>query len=418
MAISELPAPAETVSLSRRHLSSGRASLGEMFGGHLEAASHGAVVTTHEGREFLNCAGYGVLLLGSTHPRVVDAVVHQVRTHPVSSRILPDTAAPLAAEALVRVAPDGLTKVHFTGSGAEATECAIKLARAQGKRRLVTTVNGYHGKTMGALSVTARHLYQEPFEPLLPDVTEVPFGDAQALERALEGAPPSCFLVEPVQGEGGVIVPPAGYLQEVARLCRAHDCFLVVDEVLTGLGRLGHWWASQSEGPVHCDALLVGKGLSGGVVPVSAVLATPEAYKPFDKDPFIHTSTFSGAPIAMAAARAAIEALQEEDAVGRAAQLGELIRPAIAQSARRHCGHLVTEVRGQGLLIGLEMRDAGLAGEVMLELLEERVLVNHSLNNSQVLRLTPAATLTVPQTDWLLEAFDRALAVVGQRFPA
>ncbi|MEV7617173.1 aminotransferase class III-fold pyridoxal phosphate-dependent enzyme [Streptomyces sp. NPDC089799] len=404
------------LTLARRHLSSSRAALGEMFGGHLEESSHGAIVTTHDGQRFLNCAGYGVFILGATHPHVVESVVDQIRRHPVSTRILVDTAAPAAAEALVRVAPEGLTKVHFVGSGAEATECAIKLARAHGKRRLVTTVNGYHGKTLGALSVTARRLYQEPFEPLLPDVVEVPYGDAEALERALAGQPPSCFIVEPVQGEGGVVIPPPDYLAEVSRICAEHDCFLVFDEILTGMARLGRWWGSQAT-PVRCDAMLVGKGLSGGVAPVAAVLATEKAYKPFDKDPFIHTSTFAGAPIAMAAARAAVEAIEAEDVVARSASLGAHLLAELTDSVGRHCPHLVTEVRGQGMLIGLEMNDPGLAGEVMLELISANVVVNHSLNNSRVLRLTPPAVMDEDEVRWLLKAFDDALAIVGQRFP-
>ncbi|MGH3730134.1 MAG: aspartate aminotransferase family protein, partial [Micromonosporaceae bacterium] len=256
---------AELVATYRRHLSSGRAALGEMFGGHLELRSSGAVIRTHDDREFLNCAGYGVFLLGSTHPLVVEAVVEQVRRHPMSSRILIEPAAALAAQALVEICPPGLSKVHFTGSGTEATEAAIKLARMNGARRLVTTVDGYHGKTLGALSVTARPMYQDPFRPLLPDVVEVPYGDADALGKVLSDGEPSCFVVEPVQGEAGVVIPPAGYLADVARVCAEHGCLFVADEIQTGLGRLGRWWGV---GDVRPDMLLVGKALSGGVVPV------------------------------------------------------------------------------------------------------------------------------------------------------
>lgn len=153
--------------------------------------------------------------------------------------------------------------MYFTGSGAEAAEAAIKLARAHGKRRLITTDGGYHGKTMGALSVTARDLYQAPFRPLLPSVERIPYGNAEALADLLADGVPSCFVVEPIQGEGGVVIPPAGYLSEVTDICRRHECLLTVDEILTGLGRLGRWWGVDADG-VTPDIMLVGKSLSGG----------------------------------------------------------------------------------------------------------------------------------------------------------
>ncbi|MEU0108425.1 aminotransferase class III-fold pyridoxal phosphate-dependent enzyme [Streptomyces sp. NPDC006251] len=408
---------AAVISTFRRHLSSGRASLGEMFGGHLEDRSHGALVYTRGGVEYLNCAGYGVFILGATHPYVTDAVIAQVRTHPVSTRILLEPLAAAAAEALINVCPPGLTKVHFVGSGTEATETALKMARAHGKRRLITTVNGYHGKTMGALSVTARSIYQDTFRPLLPDVEQIPYGDAAALEQVLKDGPESCFILEPVQGEGGVIIPPAGYLTEVQRLCRAYGCFLIADEILTGIGRLGRWWGVNAEG-IEPDVMLVGKGLSGGVIPVAAAVATEKAYKPFDKDPFLHTSTFAGAPVAMAAAKAAIEAVIAEDAVNKASTTGHLLKEGITSSAQRHRPHLIREIRGEGLLIGVEAHDAGLAGELVLELLDARVLVNHSLNNSAVLRLTPPALLTTDEADRLLSAVDLAFAALARRFPS
>lgn len=408
--------PEQLLALYRKHLSTGRASLGEMFGGRLEQCSHGAVVRTHDGAEYLNCAGYGVFLLGATHPLVVEAVVAQVRRHPLSSRILVEPTAALAAKALAEVCPPGLSKVHFTGSGTEAVEAAIKLARMHGKKRLITTVDGYHGKTLGALSVTARAVYQDPFRPLLPDVVEVPYGDADALRAVLADGAPSCFIVEPVQGEGGVIIPPPGYLTEVARLCADHQCLLVVDEIQTGLGRLGRWWGVDAEG-VRPDVMLVGKGLSGGVAPVAAAVATPAVFQPFDKDPFIHTSTFAAAPIQMAAVRAAIEALHAESAVAKAAELGAAIKARLTWAVQAHCPHLVADVRGEGLLIGIELAQEGLTGELMLELLDNWVLVNHSMNNSSVLRFTPPAVLTESQLAVLFQACERSLAALGRRFP-
>jgi putrescine aminotransferase len=396
----------------RRYLSKGRASLGEMFGGDVEVASSGAWVQTAGGRQILNCGGYGVFLMGARHPRVIAEVTRQLNTNPVATRLLLEPQVVDAAEALVSVTPTGLERVHFANGGAEAVEAAIKLARANGKRHLISMESGYHGKTMGALSLTAKRVFQAPFRPLLPGVSHVPFGDVNALAEELgRHRGQACVIVEPVQGEAGVILPPPGYLRDVQGLCIEHDALFVLDEIQTGLGRLGHWWGADCEG-VSPDVLLVGKGLSGGVVPVSAMVATKEAFAPFDKDPFIHTSTFSGNPLSMAAAKGAIAAIQEDDLVQRAHQLGELLRPELEQIAKAVLKHRLREVRGVGLLIGIELTVPGLAGDLLLELIGAGVLGNHSLNSASVMRLTPPAILNNHDVQILLDAFERATRAV------
>ncbi|MFE9632387.1 aspartate aminotransferase family protein [Streptomyces sp. NPDC006463] len=403
--------------LYKAHLSSGRGRLGEMFGGHVESSSSGSRVVTEDGRSFLNCGGYGVFLAGACHPRVVAAVERQIRTHPLSTRLLLDPAAARAAAALTRVTPEGLDRVHFCGSGAEAVEAALKLARSHGHRRIVATEGGFHGKTLGALSATGKDLYREPFQPLLPDTTHVPFGDVGALARALgpDGSD-AVVIVEPVQGEAGVVVPPVGYLKAIAAVCAETGAFFVLDEVMTGLGRLGSWWGADREGVVP-DVLLVGKALSGGVIPVAAAVATERAFAPFDRDPFIHTSTFAAAPVAMAAAESAIAVIEDEGLVERARRLGELLLPQIAGAVAEYCPHLVREVRGAGLLIGIEFHDAGLAGEFLLELLHRDVIVNHSLNAHAVVRLTPPAVLTDAEAQELEQAVRDSARTLGERFP-
>ncbi len=392
----------------RRHLSGGRAALGEMFGGDVEVASAGAWVRTRSGRELLNCGGYGVFITGARHPRVLAAVRKQLDRNPVATRLLLEPQAAQAARALTAVTPPGLSRVHFACGGAEAVEAAIKLARANGKRHLVSMVDGYHGKTMGALSATARPVFQEPFRPLLPDTSHVPFGDAAALGAVLARHPgEACVIVEPVQGEAGVIVPPAGYLREVAARCREHGAFLVLDEIQTGLGRLGAWWGADRVGVVP-DVLLAGKALGGGVLPVSAMVATEAAFAPFDRDPFIHTSTFSAAPLGMAAVRGAIAAIREDDLVARAERLGARLLGELRQVCAGVLGDAVAEVRGVGLLIGIECAVEGLAGELLLELMEAGVIANHSLNSDRVLRLTPPAVLDEREHRFLLDAFERA----------
>ena len=217
----------------------------------------------------------------------------------------------------------------------------------------------------------------------------------------------ACVVLEPVQAEGGVVIPPHGYLRRVQTLCREYDALLVLDEIQTGFGRLGAWWGADLAG-VRPDVLLTGKGLGGGVIPVSAVLATAQAFSAFDKDPYIHTSTFSGAPLAMAAVRGALAAVREDDLVTKARELGAELLTELGRIARAHFGEVLREVRGQGLLLGVEFTEPGIAGELLIELLEQKVIANHSLNSDLVLRFTPPAILSRADVAFLCEAFDRA----------
>lgn len=399
---------AEILRLYRAHLSKGRATVAELFGSHMEVASDGAWLRTSDGGQFLNCGGYGVFLMGARHPAVLEAVRDQLDRHPIATRILLEPAVARAAQALASITPPGLDRVHFALSGAEAVETGLKLARAHGKRRIVSMRHGYHGKTLGALSATAKDVYQRPFRPLLPHVTHVAFGDAAAVTAELAAHPGQvCVIVEPVLGEGGVVLPPDGYLTAVAAACREHDGFLVLDEVQTGMGRLGRWWGADFEGVVP-DVLLAGKALGGGVLPVSAAVASRAVFAPFDKDPYLHTATFSGAPVLMAAVCGAIRAIAEEGLVARAERLGAELRPELERIARRNCGELVAGVRGRGLLIGVELTEAGLAGELLIELFNHGVVANHSMNASATVRFTPPAIVTGADIEFLLRAFDRA----------
>jgi putrescine aminotransferase len=388
-----------------------------MLGGQVEVESNGAWVTTSDGEKYLNAGGYGVFLHGSRHPTVVAEVERQLRTHPVATRVFLEPAAARAAELLTSVTPDGMDRVFFANSGAEATEAAIKIARLNGRRHLISMHGGYHGKTLGALSVTAKDVFQRPFRPLLPDVTHVPFGDATALAAALDTCPDrACVIVEPIQGEAGVVIPPAGYLGNVRTLCTEYDALLVVDEIQTGLGRLGAWWGVDREG-VRPDILLSGKGLGGGVMPASAAITSDELFATLDRDPLLHTATFSAVPIAMAAVYGSILAIQQDNLVEKAATLGERLRVEIEDIVGRHLGHHECEVRGVGLLIGVDIATPGLAGELLVDLIGNNVVANLSLNSDRVLRLTPPAILTPAETDFLLDRFERAVKSIASRNP-
>ncbi len=405
------------LSAYRRHLSRGRALFGQVTGGLAEVSSGGVWVRTVDGRSLLDAGGYGVFLLGHRHPVVVEAVQAQLQTHPMATRTLLDPVCARASTLLAGVAPADIEHVHWVTSGAEATETALKLARINGHRRVIAMAGGFHGKTLGALSVTSRPTFRDPFLPLLP-VTHVPYGDAEALASALASEPdPACVVVEPVLGEAGVIVPPIGYLARVQQVCRDAGAMLVLDEIQTGLGRTGRWWGGDHDG-LTPDMVLVGKVLSGGVIPAAAVLATDAAYAPFDRDPFLHSSTFAGAPLACAAAAATIEVIAGEGLVERAEDLGARLLSAVCEIFRDHLAPVTREVRGRGLMIGVEFDSPGVVGDLVLTLLEEGLLVSTSLNEDRVLRLTPPAVLTDGEVEQLLQRLSRGCARVASRLPS
>ena len=409
---------ARTLAAYRAHVSEGMAGLAEMMSIHVEARSLGTKVWDEEGREYLDCGGYGVFILGHRHPAVVKAVRAQLDRHPMSSRVMLNAELATAAEALARVAPPGLESVFFTNSGAESVELAIKLARINGRTRLIAAEAGFHGKTTGALSLTGKPLYRDPFTPLLGEVEHVPFDDLAALESALAGRPPAAVFLEPVQAEGGVVIPADGYLSGVRELCDRHGALLVLDEVQTGLGRLGTMWGADHDG-VAPDVLLCGKGLSGGIVPVAAVVATPEVYAPLSQDPFLHSSTYAGNPLAMAAARAAVQTIAGDGIVDRARSLGEELLREIAAIAAECAPTVVTDVRGRGLLLAIEFAEDHFALDLVVDLLARGVIVSTSLNAHRVVRLHPAAVMDGDDVARLLGALRAsATAIEARHAPA
>lgn len=406
---------AQTITRYRAHVSEGMAMLAELMEAHVEVRSEGTRIWDEEGTEYLDCGGYGVFILGHRYPRVVAAVREQLDRHPMSSRVLLNGEMAHAAEQLARVAPAGLEYVFFTNSGAEATELAIKLARVNGRRRLISTHGGFHGKTNGALSVTGKAMFRDPFQPGLADVSFVAFDDVDALDADLAAGEPAAVILEPIQAEGGVIIPADGYLQAVRELCDRHGALLILDEVQTGLGRLGSWWGADRAGVVP-DILLVGKGLSGGVVPVAAVVATADAYRTISEDPLLHSSTYAGNPLAMSAASAAITALEEDGIIPRAQALGARLLGELQGLKEDHAPTVLAEVRGCGLLLALEFHEDHFAGDFVLELVNRQVIVSTSLNTHRVVRLHPAAIMDESDIEWLLRALRESADAVEERF--
>ncbi len=394
-----------------KHVNTGLAALARLTASPVEVAAAGTKVHGSDGHAYLDCGGFGVFLLGHCHPAVVAAVRAQEGRNPLATRLFLNPELAQAAEDLAGVTPAGLDYVFLTNSGAEATEVALKLARLAGKTRVVAMHGGFHGKTMGALSVTGRPQYREPFNPLLPRVDFVPFGDLDALRAAL--TPDAVVVLEPVQAEGGVRVPPPGYLRAVREATTRAEAVLVVDEIQSGMGRLGAWWGSDLAGVVP-DVLLSGKILGGGVVPVGAVVATRQMFAPLNADPLLHSSTFAGSPLAASAVSATIAAIRAEGLIERTRELGPVVRGLARDAVTRHCPDLVTEVRGEGLLIGVDFISPEAATEFLIGLLDEHVIPSYSLNSSNVLRLTPPALLDTADLQWLGRALDAAARHVAR----
>ncbi|RJX17858.1 MAG: aspartate aminotransferase family protein [Desulforudis sp.] len=383
-----------------------------------------------EGKEYLDfVAGYGSVNVGHNHPRVLEALKKIENTPKIMPTALQQLPAALAHN-LAEIAPGELCRTFFCSSGTEAVEGAIKIARAAtGRRQLVSTLGGFHGKSMGALSVSGRDKYKTPFEPLVPECVLVPYGDASALEDVLREQKAAAFIVELIQGEGGIIVPPAGYIKNARELCTRCGTLFIADEVQTGMGRTGHMFACEGEEIVP-DIICLAKSFGGGVIPAGAYLTTEDvfkkAYSAMDRA-LLHTSTFGGYwgnAMACAAAIATINVLVEENLPQRASEMGEYLLGQLRKL--KETSPVLKDVRGRGLLIGLEFEHSGqgflsrfssdmsvktvgdfghMASLVAVDLANRhRILTVYTLNNPNVIRLEPPLTVTREECDRVIEA--------------
>lgn len=375
----------------------------KLSGSPIEVRAQGSTIWDSTGKAYLDFAGgYGVFTLGHSHPRVVEAVRRQLELMSLSGKTMFNVMLGRAAKKLAELAPGDLRISFWCNSGTEAIEGAIKLARAAtGRTTIVSTIDAFHGKTMGALSVSGRETFQTPFKPLLEGFAHVPYGDASMLDEALADA--AAFVVEPVQGEGGVNVPPPGYLRAVREACDRTGALFVADEVQTGLGRCGYIFASNRDDVVP-DVITVAKGLSGGVMPVGAFIARPDCWnRAFGKAPLLHTSTFGGNELACAAALTAMDVLVDEGLVNAARERGEQLL-AGARAIAADFPEVVREARGLGLLVGVELTNEGYGGWIIPEMLKAGVTAAWTLNLQRVIRLEPPLIVTAQEVEQALAA--------------
>jgi len=364
----------------------------------------GSIVRDVAGREYVDLtAGWGVTCIGHCHPALVEAISSQAGRLMQTTNLFYTLPQLDLIEKLAALAPAEITRSLLVNSGTEAVEGALKLAhRATGRAKFVSTEGSFHGRTLGALRVIGQAKHREPYAALLPAPAIVPYGDRAAAEAAIDEET-AAFIVEPVQGEGGVRVPPEGYLPEVRRICRERGALLILDEIQTGIGRTGKMLALEHESVVP-DVLTLGKGLGGGF-PIGAFLTTEAVAKTVSLGD--HGGTYIGNPVASAAANAVLEVVAEEKLPERAAELGGRVQARLRDFAGGHPDR-VSEVRGRGLLIGLVLRDPEKAAALPVRAIERGVLVNVTAGN--VVRLFPP--LNIPE-DELWPALDALLELVA-----
>jgi len=350
----------------------------------------GPYVWDAEGTRYLDLlGGIAVNALGHAHPALVSAVTQQLGTLGHVSNFFATQPQVALAERLLALLglPEGGGKVFFTNSGTEANEAAFKLTRRTGRTHLVAMEGSFHGRTVGALALTSKQAYREPFEPLPGEVTFVPYGDADALAAAVTDET-AAVVVEPVQGEAGVVIPPEDFLARAREVTAEHGALLWLDEVQSGMGRVGAWFAHAASG-IQADVVTLAKGLAGGI-PIGAMVAVGESGALLG--PGNHGTTFGGNPVAAAAALAVIETIEKDGLLDNATKVGEVLREGLAHEH-------VTEVRGRGLLVGLDL-DAEVAPKVVDVAQRHGVILNAT--GAQRIRLAPPLILTVEQAEEFL----------------
>ncbi len=412
----------EVVRLHRKYLNSISTQIVKFLGTSRKfIKAEGIYLTDDKNQTYLDfLSGYGALNLGHEPHEVLEALCKIENRPNILQAGLNPFAAKLA-ELLAEVTPGQLCRSFFCNSGTEAVEAGLKLARcATGKRIIISTKSAFHGKTFGALSVSGKDKYKTPFSPLVPDVKIIEYNDLRALERELRRRKVAAFIVEPIQGEAGVIVPHVGYLKKVQELCRKYNALLIVDEIQTGLGRTGKLFCCQHE-EVEPDIMLLSKSLSGGVIPIGALVTTDniwkKAYGKLDTC-LLHTSTFGGNSRACACGIAALTTIITEGYINNAEVEGEFLLHSL-KLLQEKFPNIILEVRGRGLMIGLHfasvrgnspLLEGGLTLWLVRYLLNKHhIITAFTLNNYDVLRLAPPLGVTRKQSELFLIALEDAL---------
>ena len=375
----------------------------------------GSILRDVMGREYIDMlGGFGLYSPGIRHPKIVAAVKAQLDRSPQYSQEMLDPLRAHLAKVIAKLTPGDIQYGFFANSGTEAVEGAMKLAKLYtGRKGFISTLNGFHGKTLGSLSLIGKAVYRQPLLPLLEGIHQVPFGDADAVEQVLARAKTvgdgiAGVVVEPIQGEAGAVVPPDHYWPRLREICDKYEVLLIADEVQTGFGRTGkifgvdHW-------NVAPDIMCFGKALGGGVVAMSGFFSTAKIWKCMEPNPFMHTTTTGGNPLACAAALAQISVLLEEDLAGQAAAKGDYLIGRFKVLQEKY-PHILTEFRGRGLLLAMVFPTDEIGYKVASGLFSRNVLTAGTLTNAKSIRIEPALTVSYELLDEMLRRLEETFA--------
>jgi len=377
----------------------------------IEGRREGARVWDLAGRGYIDCiTSAGSFNAGRRNPVLVKALRDALSELDQGNFLLCSKAKADLATRLAAITPGDLCFSMFGASGGEVVDFALKLARGYTRRpRIISAVKGYHGHTGMALSAIGRDAYQAPFRPLMPGFDRVPFGDAAALAEIIDGET-AAVILEPIQGEGGINVPPPGYLQDVRAICDRAGALLILDEIQTGFGRTGRLFACEYEGAVP-DIMTLGKSLGGGLYPITAAVFREPLGDFLVANPFIHLSTFGGADPGCAVAMATIDYILSEGLPQRAVAMGERFFQGFAGLQGRYPS-IVREYRGRGLMMGLQFTDDSLGPRMSYQLAQHGVIAIYTGNDPSVMRLQPALVITPDEVDEVLQALDDSMAAI------
>ncbi len=383
----------------------------------VEWDDEGAVFRDVAGHEFIDMlGGFGIYNVGHRNPKVLKAVRDQLDKQAIHSQELIDPLRTYLAHLVSLITPGDLKYAFLTNSGTESVEGCLKMAMlATGRHHFIGATGGFHGKSLGSLGGTSKAVFREPFLPLL-HWTHVPFGDADALKTIMEcadfsGDRVAAVVLEPIQGEGGINVAPPGYLAAARELCDRYGAMLVFDEIQCGMGRTGKLFCCEHDG-VTPDLMALGKGFGGGVMPIGACVGTEKTWERYIENPFLHTTTFGGNPLACAAAIATINVLLEDDLASRAGEKGEYLLPKLAELAARY-PEVMVGGRGRGLMLGMEFVNNDLGYAVAKNLFARKILISGTYINARVLRIEPPLVVSYEQLDRFLSALDESLALAA-----
>jgi acetylornithine/succinyldiaminopimelate/putrescine aminotransferase len=374
----------------------------------IEDKREGVNVWDVTGKKYIDCqTGSGIMNVGRRNPDIVEALKKALDTYDIGVFLLCSKPKADLAKKLAEITPGDLKCTIFGVGGGEANDAAIKIARGfTMKKEIIYTQKAYHGHTGFSLSAIGRDAYKEPFEPLMPGFIMVPFGDIEAIKKAIT-ADTAAIILEPIQGEGGINIPPDDYLPQVRKLCDDHEILLILDEIQTGFARTGKMFASEHWGVVP-DIMTVAKSLGGGIYPISATIFKEEIQDFFIPHPFIHLSTFGGSDLGCIVGMAAIDYIQKHDLAGHAEKMGIRFRAGL-DALLKDYPSLLLEVRQSGLMIGLQYTNESIGPRMTKKLADRSVIAIYTGNDPSICRLMPPLVITPAEVDFVIDALAESM---------